>query len=158
MGLYAFLSVSVSTSSVISVLFFKACTIIMSFFDSSSNYSHWIWSQRFVLLPYTELIFSSLLVSPLGGSWWPIWKRKISNKTMSTVLQPPNVEIIPWFSLVSELHSILGWRRTLSHWPSLPNATNKIQGTLMNPQHFSRKVGESPQCWQPVLYWVYYYI
>ena len=44
------------------------------------------------------------------------------------------------------------WVGMLSCWPSLPTSTNPIRGTLKNPQHFSKRVGESPRCWRPVLY------
>ena len=38
------------------------------------------------------------------------------------------------------------WVGMLSCWTSLPTSTNPILGTLKNPQHFSKRVGESPQC------------
>ena len=42
------------------------------------------------------------------------------------------------------------WVGTSSCWPSLPTSTNPIQGTLENPQHFAKRVGESPQItWIP---------
>ena len=69
---------------------------------------------------------------PGFNSWLGIWSSgAIHEKGLTS---PIWATLCPWVGM-------------LSHWPSLPTSTDLIRGTLKNPQHFLKRIGESPRCY-----------